>query len=205
LLYNPSMPGISKSSKGWRYQFQWRGKTYGHALYKTKSEALAAREKHKAQVKGGKPARDGLLFKDVANEYLDHSQRRHAKKTYKQKVSVYKAFQEFAGNILIDHITPSLLESYLRTRPTNTNYNSHKKDLCALLTWAWKRRYIRENPCLFIESMPEPKFQRTIPTPEEVAKLFLVAGEDRSFILVLYPYPGSSGRNHAPQVGRRAV
>jgi len=80
----------------------------------------------------------------------------------------------------------SVLEIYLRSRRTNVNYNRHRKDLCALLVWAWKRQKIEQNPCFFLEKMPEPQFIRQIPTPDEMRRLLLAAGEDRPLILVLY-------------------
>jgi integrase len=80
----------------------------------------------------------------------------------------------------------SVLEVYLRSRSTNTNYNRHRKDLCALLTWAWKRQKIEQNPCFFLEKMPEPQFVKQIPTQEEMQRLILAAGKNRPFILTLY-------------------
>ncbi len=56
----------------------------------------------------------------------------------------------------------------------------------ALFIWAYRRRLIKENPCHFVERMPEPRFQRRIPTPEEMSKIMLAAGPDRPFILVVY-------------------
>jgi integrase len=181
------MPGISRDPRrGWRYQFTVEGKAYSKAWFSTKAEAIAAREEHRKAVKAEVKTGAGLTFKDLCNEYLDYSQRRHAKKTYQYKIIVFRRFLEWAGDLPADRITVQLLESFLRTRTRNTSYNNHRKALCALLTWAWKRRMISENPCAFLESMPEPKFMRTITTPEEVAKLFIVAGPDRPLLLVLY-------------------
>jgi integrase len=45
---------------------------------------------------------------------------------------------------------------------------------------------VGENPCHFLETMPEPRFQRQIPTPEEMSKIMLAAGPDRPLLLVIY-------------------
>ena len=35
----------------------------------------------------------------------------------------------------------------------------------------YRRRLVAENPCNFVEKMPEPKFQREIPTQEEMSRI----------------------------------
>ncbi len=127
-----------------------------------------------------------MAFSVLANEYLDHARRKFAEKTYKYKVYVYQQFLTFAGDKTTSKISIQLIEAYLRTRPTNINYNRHRKDLCALFAWAYKRRMVSENPCHFLERMPEPRFQRQIPTPEEMSKIMFAAGPERPFLLVIY-------------------
>ena len=124
---------IKRGAKGWRYQFQWQGKTFSKAWFPTKAAAIAAREEHRKQVQVEPRAGQGLTFRELANEYLDHSQRRHAPKTYQYKVIVFRKFKEWAGEDLpADQVTVQLLEAFLRTRPGNISYNRYRKDLCAL-------------------------------------------------------------------------
>jgi hypothetical protein len=42
--------GCWKYPKGWRYQFQRKGKTYSRGWFKTKAEGLAAEARHKAEL-----------------------------------------------------------------------------------------------------------------------------------------------------------
>jgi integrase len=180
--------------KGWRYQFQYEGKEYSGTQdpetgtwFQTKARAKAAEAERKKEVTGKKPEKEiGLTFGDLANEYLEYAERRFAEKTWKYKAGVYRSFMNHAGDLPIEKITIPTIESYLRTRHSNINYNRHRKDLCALFSWAWKRRMLPENPCFFLEKMPEPKFIRPTPSPEEMHRLLLAAGEHRPFILVLY-------------------
>jgi integrase len=181
------MPGISHhQKKGWRYQFTHQGKAYSKAWFSTKAEAIAAREEHRKAVKAAVQRQGVLTFKSLANEYLDHSQRRHAAKTYQYKRIVIRRFLEWAGDVPADRVTVQLIEGFLHTRPGNTSYNRYRKDLCALLTWAWKRKLIPENPCFFLEKMPEAQYVRVIPPPAEMAKIMLAAGEDRPFLLTMF-------------------
>lgn len=174
-----------EQGKQWRYEFQVQGRRYVGAGFKTKAEARAAMEEKRHQVKEvPKPA--GTTFSTIANLYLDQAERRFTVKTYKYKRYVLGSFLAHAGDLPLDQINVTAIESYLVTRQTNTNYNRHRKDLCALFTWAWKRGMMKNNPCLHLDKMPEPRFIRKIPIEEEMAKIMLAAGPDRPFLLVLY-------------------
>lgn len=186
---------VWKEAKGWRYRFQVRGVMHRNTArrgqppyYATKAEARAAEAAHKAELKKATQTqtKTGTAFSEVANEYLDYAARRFVIKTYKAKAAIFRAFVSFAGDVPIQQMGLSLLESYLRTRPGNSRYNRHRKELCALLAWAWRRRKIDENPCFWLEKMPEAQFVKTIPTQDEMRRLIMAAGEHRPLILVLY-------------------
>jgi integrase len=179
---------IWKTKYGWRYQFMHQRQEYSKSGFRTKATARAAEAAHKAQLKKEVLAKNktGMVFSELANEYLDYAARRFVVKTYKAKAAVFRAFIHFAGDVPVQQICLSIFESYLHTRPGNINYNRHRKELCTLLNWAWRRRKIDENPCLWLEKMPEAPFTKTIPTQDEMRRLLLAAGEDRPLILILY-------------------
>jgi integrase len=132
------------------------------------------------------PAPKEWDFLSLATEYLEQAQRRFAVKTWQYKAYVYRHFLEFAGNLPMSQVTPHLIESYLNTRHSNYNYNVHRKEVCALLTWAWRRGMIRENPCFHVAKMPVQEPDRISLTQEEMTRLLIAAGPDRPFFLVLY-------------------
>jgi hypothetical protein len=51
------------------------------------------------------PTSTGMAFSSLANEYLDHAQRRFADKTYQDKVYVYRQLLLFVGDIPVVQIT----------------------------------------------------------------------------------------------------
>jgi integrase len=180
---------VWKTEYGYRYQFMAKRQEYSKSGFKTKAEALAAEAERRKEVKSTKssePEPKPLDFLTLATDYLEWGKRRFADKTWKYKRYVFKSFMDHAGNLPAAPITITNLERYLQTRHSNTNYNRHRKDLCALLTWGWRRRYLNENPCFYLEKLAEPKYQRVIPTPEEMARILLAAGDDRPFLLVIY-------------------
>lgn len=178
-----------KKRKDWCYKFQVELKNYGSRGYSTKREAIAARAEHRRRVlenTGRTPKSMG--FRDVASIYLDDAKRRFAFKTYKYKVSVYKAFLDFHGDMPIDKVTPVIVDSYLKTRETNNNYNVHRKDLSALFSYARDHlRVITHNPASGIDKLPHTSARKKIPSEQDVAKLLETADpvNERPFLLCL--------------------
>ena len=128
-------------------------------------------------------------FRSVAYEYLDLAERRFAEKTYKQKAFVYKSFLKHTGNIEIDQITASHLHGYLNTRPTNNNYNAHRKDLCTLFSFARRTlKLITYNPCWDLDKMPHTPEDKYIPPEKDILKLIAAADpqtDERDLILTI--------------------
>jgi integrase len=173
----------------YRYQFQYRGRRYSKTGFATQKAAQTALVKHRESLETNpvRPSTPTVMgFKEMANLYLDYTQRRFAEKTHKYKVFVYREFLRNTGDLPLDRISSQVIEKYLCTRPTNVNYNRHRKDLSALFAWVIKRGYLAFNPCSPIDRMPEPEFRRQVPTTEEMTKILLASGPNRPFLLILY-------------------
>lgn len=181
--------GLWKDKKrgDWRYAFQAEGKVYAGGGFETKASAKSAREERRKKVKSPPPeTKTGMDFLTVCNLYLDWSQRRHAKKTHEYKRMVFKCFISHHGNLEISQITPQHLHEYLNTRPSNHNYNAHRKDLCALFTFAIQQlQTIEKNPCWTLEKLPEDRKEKKIPTYEEFLRLLAAASKDERPLLVI--------------------
>lgn len=185
---------IKKDAKGrYRYQFQHQGKTYSKAWFSTRAAAVSSREEHKKRVKAEGRVGEGLTFLDLANQYLDFSKRRHAPRTYAYKVIVFRRFKEFAGDLPVDKIDGLILESFFRTRSGSVSYNRHKRELCSMLRWCYRRELIAKNVCDFLENLPEPRYVPPVPSQEELAKIMLAAGKDRPLLLTCYHTMGRIG------------
>jgi integrase len=183
--------GIWKDKKrgDWIYDFRYQGKRYGGRGFLKKSEARSAREARRKEIKTVQdPIQTVMAFSMVANDYLDDAARRFAKKTYDYKKYVYKSFVMFAGDPPVDQITPQAIHKYLSTRSSNSNYNSHRKDLSALFHFAIKRlKLITHNPVVEIPPMPHQTPQKHIPTEEQVLSLIMASDPalERPLILCL--------------------
>jgi len=128
-------------------------------------------------------------FKTAAALYLDYSERKHAKQTFEYKRFVLRNFSALHGTEALERITPQQIHSYLSTRKTNHNYNSHKRDLCAF--WAYAIRVlkvVRENPCQDLERMPYTPPRKVIPSEIDILKLIAAANpktDERDLLTVL--------------------
>ena len=180
---------LYKTDRGYRFHFQYQGRRYTGSGFKTKREAARAEAKKRERVKKEVSIQTATDFKTIANEYLDISERKHAKKTYKQKAFVCKSFLKFTGNKPIDLITASHLHHYLNTRPTNNNYNAHRKDLCSVFTFAKNvKKAITYNPCWDLDKMPHTPGEKYIPPEDDIIRLILAADpktDEKDLILTL--------------------
>jgi integrase len=184
-----------KERGDWIYTFQYKGETYGGRGFKTKARARTAREERRKEIKEeGRQKSFENDLESVSTKYLEHSERRHASKTYKQKfcvLTLFAAHLEKKGlkNPAIDKITPADLHSYLNTRPTNNNYNAHRKDLCALFTYA--RQVLKipiSHPCWDLERMPHTPAKTTPPSEKEILQLIMAADpekDEKDFLLTI--------------------
>lgn len=161
----------------WRFKFQYRGQTHTGRGYATRREAATAEEAERKKARAeSKQTHRGMGFREAASIYLDYSERRHAKITYKYKRFVYRKFQEMHGNIPIEQITTWHVQEYLLTRPSNYNYNFHRKDLSALFNYLKSSLKMNiHNPCIDVGKMPHTAGVKEIPSEEEIVKLILAA------------------------------
>jgi integrase len=123
-----------------------------------------------------KPIHQGMDFKTLASIYLDYCELKFVPKTYKYKAYVYKMFLKKIGNIPVTEITPHMIHNYLKTRPSNHNYNVHRKEVRALFNFAINHlEIINYNPVRKLELMPHTPAKKHIPTEEEVLRLIMAA------------------------------
>jgi integrase len=170
----------------WRYHFQHEGTRYTKSGFHSKKEAREAEAAHRAALqKGSQPVPNDLDLLTLAEEYLDANQRRLAEKTWKYKRFVFNSFLAHAGNVPVSGITSLVVDSYLRTRPSGYNANFHRKDLAALFSWGQKHDLCTSNPALQVDRFRADTARKVIPTPAEIAKIFVAAGEYAPLLKVI--------------------
>lgn len=124
-------------------------------------------------------------FKTLASIYLDYAELKFVQKTYKYKRYVYKTFLRKIGNPIINEITPHMIHNYLKTRPSNYNYNIHRKELSAVFNFATDHlEVLNFNPVKKLDKMPHTPKQKQLPTEQQVLKLIMVAYPENELPLI---------------------
>ena len=176
-----------KARGTWKYSFERKGKFYGGGGFKTKADARASREERRKEVaKIEKETPTDTAFSTVANKYLDWSEKRHVKQTYEYKAMVVREFMAQIPDTDIRNITPADLHTYLITRPSNHNYNVHRKELGALFTYAIRTlKLLNHSPVWDLEKLPVDKERKKIPTQEEFLRIIAAADPETEKPLIL--------------------
>lgn len=179
-----------RKTKLWRYEFHHEGKRISMRGFRTKAEAKAAEAAHRKELKSSpsKPTPNVIGFKEVASAYLDYAERRFAKLTYQYKAFVCRSFLTHHGDAPIAQITPHEIHQYLSTRPSNHNYNAHRKDLSTIFNWARRQLALEiQNPCAMLDKLPHTPPRKRILSEEEVLRLIMASDpiEERPLILVI--------------------
>ena len=178
-----------KTRKHWCYSFQYQNETYAGRGFKTKREAVAAREKRRKEEKE-KPTQIGMAFSEVVNLYLDYSERRFTDEVYKYKAYVYKTFFKFLKkDFPLDEISTAIVEKYLETRHSNNNFNVHRRELSALFSYSVDTlEALDRNPINKISKMPHTVKEKYIPPEKDIIKILLVADpttDEKDLLMVL--------------------
>jgi len=170
----------------YRYRFQFMGENYYGKGYKKKEEVKAAEADHKKKLKENAKKQTGMVFSRLADRYLTFMEKRVASNVYKYKKLVYFEFMKHHGDIPVKDITPDMVDQYLRTRPTNNNYNMHRKDLSCLFVYA-KNTLKAEisNPCFELAKLPHTPVKKPTPTEKEILMMIAAAkpGDERDILM----------------------
>lgn len=173
----------------WCYAIKFQKKRYGGRGFKTKGEARDAQEDRRKLLKKPpepEPIRTDTDFETVASKYLDECEKCLARKTYEYKCMVYAEFISKQGNPEITDITPGMIRDYLNTRPTDHNFNVHRKELSALFSDAVSvQKVLTENPVSEVRKRPESHKRKSPPTKEEFLKIFMSANSEQRSLLVI--------------------
>lgn len=141
------------------------------------------------------PIQTGTGFLVASNDYLDDMEARRQHQTYKAKSSIVKLLlKHMGGDFDLESITPTDINTYLLSRREQAGPKAANRDIVelkALWNWLIKKNRARSNPWRGIENFPEEKFQRYVPTKEDMMLVRAVAvGQERDLVDFLY-YTGA--------------
>ena len=154
--------------------------------------ADTAQATRKREVKKQVKKTTDTTFSELASKYLDWSEKRHVSKTYEHKAMICRKFLAHSGDIAVtgkfygEKALSNIIEYYLNTRPSNHNFNIHRKELRAVFNYGITKGITpAPNPVNNIDKLPEDQTVAYIPPQEDIVKAILAAGVDRPLLMVL--------------------
>ncbi len=181
----------SRRGKGWRYDFMLNGVRYTHAWYKTKKLAKqAAAERRKEVLEPPKETQmpTDMDFLELVNKRLDHVKAHNSEQHYAEYRSRAKRWVTHWGSLKCSQIMPQMIEDFVLKRSKVSNHTANKELTCLRATFNFgkKKKWLTSNPTEEIESLPEGKKKRYVPSPEDIEKVIAVADADtQDYLLVM--------------------
>jgi integrase len=173
----------------WAYTFQHRKKRYQDYGYETMRDARGAEQERRKQLHQPKKPYTGMLFRDLANLYLDYCEGYNTRRAYlNKKYVIENQFLKWSKLLAIE-VDQVAIEQHMIQRKEQQSpaaANSDRKILHGMLRWGIDRGYIEHNPCGRVRRMPLPPAKKKyIPPPADIAAVLLKASPVRRDMIEL--------------------
>jgi len=184
------MPYKNKDGTKWIAQVRKDGERQ-NKVFHTKKDAMDWEAKMRRKPVSDWPKKtDMVCIGDWSQRYLDFAKSSFSVKTYDEKRSVFKRFQEdFDPVTPVSQVKMADVMTYILTQKEKRSGYAANKDRKNLVAgWNWGMKYMNPplpgpNPCL-VERMPEVRQPRYIPPEEDFWKIYEVAeGQDKIMLL----------------------
>lgn len=163
----------------WRYDKRIKGVRLQGRGFRTRAEAATELQ---ARVEEEKK-KTGTDFLRLCREYLDYSEARHARKTFRYKAATVRNFLRHYAKTAWPGPTDILSYLQKRAKTTSNNaFNADRKELYAMFAWGVRYRLANSNPVGEVDRMGWRRPTRYIPPMEDINAVLLVAGVYRDLL-----------------------
>ena len=176
-----------KKWKGWRYDFNYKGKRYTKAPFTTKTQAKQAEAEKRKEIKNlnskmtKRTTLTDTVFYLIVNERLDYLKDFKTEGYYNDTLYMARRWVNLWGTLNCVDITHVEITKYLRERKKISSYsaNAEIRALRALFNFAKKKKMIScENLMNDIEFFPVEKIVKYVPTIEEIDAVISVGSQE---------------------------
>ena len=183
--------------KAYRAEFEYKGKRYTKAGFRTQGDAKdwTAAEKRALKKQSANPEQPdtltpALMYSATSAIHLADCRSRQQPGTYAEKARHLQKFGDWlGGDIPLSNITPRIAQDHIadiQSATTNKTANRHLCSLKSFWNWISRREWLGPNPFNAVEAYPEEKSPRYVPSTEDVAIILSVAEEwELDFLHVL--------------------
>jgi integrase len=172
-----------EKGRGWKYDFQHKGRRYQKGYYKTKTEAREAEAEKRKELKNPVPVPKtptDMAFFNLVNKRLDHLQAYNSESHYRETLYLAKRWTKLWKTRLCSEISSDDIETFIFKRKNVSNYTANKeiRYLRALFNFGKKKGYLQKNPTKGVEFLPIEKKVKYVPSPEDIDKVLAVADKE---------------------------
>ncbi len=185
------MPYWDKQKKKWIAQVYSQGKKY-RSFHSTKNDArkweVKTRQEIENQLSGSRIPTTSLF--DFANQYLDFSKSKHSRKTYEEKLSVFRLFLDAVNpGLPVTELHKGIVLDHLQKQAESRSGNAANKDRKNLVAaWNWAMQYIPDFPAhnpFLVDRFPETRSPRYVPPERDYWKVYEVAESFSDQVMIL--------------------
>ena len=181
--------GIYKVGEIWYIDYYADGGRIREAVGEKKSEARAALEARKEEIRTGKfhlKEEKRILFEKFADEYIEYAKANKRSWT-RDEISLKHLIPHFKG-LCLSKINPKHIEDYNRKRLDKVKPATINRELTLLkfmFSLAEKWKYANENPVKEVKFFQERQYLMKVLDKEEIKRLITVAGDPLRPIIIL--------------------
>ncbi len=181
-----------KQGKKWRGVVKLNG-IRTTSLLPTRKEAIQWEIDERAAQKKEANRKHVTDLLTLCNEYLDHAQSTHIKKTYSEKSNICKrVISKWGPDRDVETITPRMCLDYLNSRKiSNDRFNKERKNLLAMWNWGQQILDIKKNPVAKIRQLPHDRGPQYVPPQVDIMKIIAVATPEERVFLYSYLHTGA--------------
>ncbi|NIO50013.1 MAG: tyrosine-type recombinase/integrase [Candidatus Aminicenantes bacterium] len=182
--------GIYKVGKIWYIDYYANGQRIREAVGPIKTEAKAAFEARKGEIRMGKfhlkESKKPILFEKFAEEYMEYA-KANKRSWVRDEISLKHLRPHFKG-MALSKINPRHIEDYKRKRLDKVKPATINRELTLLkfmFSLARKWKYVNENPVKEVGFFQERQYLMRILDKEEIKRLITVASDPLRAMIIL--------------------
>ena len=161
----------------WEYQFQRDKQSYLKGGFATKTEAVAAEEEIKRQIRFDERhvvEVKRATLREIYPLFLGHRRAARSEGTARREERFGRQIIARMGDRVMADVTPAEIHAYVATRKNeglaNRSVNLELNTLRVLFRFAVDCQCARENPVEKVKTLREPRHDHWIPSPEELER-----------------------------------
>lgn len=179
------------SGKGWRFDFQLKGKRFSGSGFGTMKEARKAEAQQREAIEQEKQrsSKTDMVFLELLNLRLDHVLAYNSASHYQSYKHIAARWAKNWGELMVSGITQRMVQEHLLARRKVSAYTANKdlRYLRAAFNFGVKKKFTENNPTDGVEFFPVNKPKKYVPPLEDIELVLSAAAPKvRDYLIVVF-------------------